>query len=157
MLASVAAAVIDSPLAGLSERYSPTIRSRSAVSATASESSAVVPDEISIRYLYHNAYVNVTGRPARRPWSRGGGARQSRVGAVRWPGVSRARRRAAATAAAGRAADDSDGEYHHRAEVMAGREVEVPAAGNEPERGVIGRTVDHFRREFCPWRIHARR
>ena len=37
MPASVAAAVIDSPLAGLSERNSPTIRSRSVASAAASD------------------------------------------------------------------------------------------------------------------------
>jgi hypothetical protein len=53
MLASVAAAVIDSPLAGLSERNRPRMRSRSVASAAASASSAIVPEELSIRNLYH--------------------------------------------------------------------------------------------------------
>ena len=53
MLASVAAAVIDSPLAGLSERKRPTIRSRSAASAAARASSVIAPEGLSIRNLYH--------------------------------------------------------------------------------------------------------
>ncbi len=52
-LASVAAAVIDSPLAGLSERNRPTIRSRSAASAAARASSVIAPAGLSIRHLYH--------------------------------------------------------------------------------------------------------